>query len=71
MKVKVFSAKGNQIFNESTYFKKSTLTSQIEQDINHWLENNPKINITNIKQSSCGGSFDVEKHFISVWYEED
>ena len=71
MKVKVFSAKGNQIFNESTYFKKSTLTSQIEQDINHWLENNPKINITNIKQSSCGGSVDAEKHFISVWYEED
>ena len=64
MKVKVFSAKGNQ-------FKKSTLTSQIEKDINHWLENNPKINITNIKQSSCGGSLEVEKLFVSVWYEED
>ena len=66
MKVKVFSAKGNQF-----QFNKPTLTSQIEQDINHWLENNPKINITNIKQSSCGGSLDVEKLFISVWYEED
>ena len=65
MKVKVFSSKGN-------YLRKlSRLTSQIEQDINHWLENNPKINITNIKQSSWQVVFDVEKHFISVWYEED
>ena len=65
MKVKVFSTKGK------AFRKLSGLTSQIEQDINHWLENNPKINITNIKQSSCGGSLDVEKLFISVWYEED
>jgi len=65
MKVKVFQTTGKQ------FGSTSRVTSQIEQDINHWLENNPKINITNIKQSSCGGSFDVEKHFISVWYEED
>ena len=65
MKVKVFSSKGRFLH------KLSRLTSQIEQDINHWLENNPKINITNIKQSSWQVVFDVEKHFISVWYEED
>ena len=65
MKVKVFSTKGKQ------WGSSSRVTSQFEEDINHWLENNPKINITNIKQSSCGGSFDAEKHFISVWYEED
>ena len=65
MKVKFFSTKGKQ------WGSSSRVTSQFEQDINHWLENNPKINITNIKQSSCGGSFDAEKHFISVWYEED
>ena len=64
MKVKVFSSKGRFLH------KLSRLTSQIEQDINHWLENNPKINITNIYQTSCGGSFDAEKHLISVWYEE-
>ena len=68
MKVKVFSTKGKQLGFGDTL---SRVTSQFEQDINHWLENNPKINITNIKQSSCGGSFDAEKHFISVWYEED
>ena len=65
MKVKAFSTKGKQ-FGFS-----SRVIPQFEQDINHWLENNPNINITNIKQSSCGGSLDVEKHFISVWYEED
>ena len=65
MKVKVFSSKGKLLH------KLSRLTSQIEQDINHWLENNPKINITHIKQSPCGGIFDAEKHLISVWYEED
>ena len=65
MKVKVFSTKGKQ------WGSSSRVTSQFEQDINHWLENNPKINITNIKQSSCGGSLEVEKLFVSVWYEED
>ena len=65
MKVKVFSSKGRLLH------KLSRLTSQIEQDINHWLENNPKINISNIKQSSCGGSFDSAKHLISIWYEEN
>ena len=65
MKVKVFSTKSK------AFQSKSKETSQIEQDINHWLENNPKINITNIKQSSCGGILDAPKHFISVWYEED
>ena len=65
MKVKVFSTK-SKAFQSS-----SKPPYQLEQDINHWLENNPKINITNIKQSSCGGSLEVEKLFVSVWYEED
>ncbi len=65
MKVKVFSTKSK------AFRSPERNTAQIEQDINHWLENNPKINITNIKQSSCGGILDAPKHFISVWYEED
>jgi len=65
MKVKVFKTT-NKSFSST-----SRIISQFEQDINHWLENNPKINITNIKQSSCGGMFEVEKLLISVWYEED
>ena len=65
MKVKFFSTK------PKTFQSKSKETSQIEQDINHWLENNPKINITNIKQSSLGALLEVPKLLISVWYEED
>ena len=65
MKVKVFKTT-NKAFRSP---ERNIL--QFEQDINHWIENNPKINITNIKQSSYGGSLDAEKHFISVWYEED
>ena len=65
MKVKVFKTT-NKAFRSP---ERNIL--QFEQDINHWLENNPKINITNIKQSSCGGILDAPKHFISVWYEED
>ena len=65
MKVKVFKT------INKPFSSKSRVISQFEQDINHWLENNPKINITNIKQSSWQVFLDVEKHFISVWYEED
>ena len=65
MKVKVFKT------TNKPFSSKSRVISQFEQDINHWLENNPKINITNIKQSSCGGTFDAAKHLISIRYEEN
>ena len=65
MKVKVFSTK-SKAFQSS-----SKPPYQLEEDINHWLENNQKINITNIKQSTFGGILEVEKLLISVWYEED
>ena len=65
MKVKVFKST-NKAFRSP---ERNTL--QFEQDINHWIENNPKINITNIKQSSCGGILESAKHLISIWYEEN
>ena len=65
MKVKVFKTT-NKAFRSP---ERNIL--QFEQDINHWIENNPKINITNIKQSTFGGILEVQKLFISVWYEED
>ena len=65
MKVKVFKT------TNKPFSSKSRVISQFEQDINHWLENNPKINITNIKQSSLGSLLEVKKLLISVWYEED
>ena len=65
MKVKVFKT------TNKPFSSKSKIISQFEQDINHWLENNPKINITNIIQSSLGSLLEVKKLLISVWYEED
>jgi hypothetical protein len=42
----------------------------IENDINDWLEQNPKIKILNITQSSNGGSWATSKLFVSIWYED-
>jgi hypothetical protein len=63
MKVKIFS-------NGGGYFSKlSKISSQLEQEINTWLESNPGIKIINETQSSCGGSLEPAKHIISIWYE--
>ena len=43
---------------------------ELETEINAWLEQNPSIKITDIRQSSSGGSFSPSLFFISVWYEE-
>jgi len=65
MKVKIFSKCGG-------YFSKlSKISSNLEQEINTWLESHPEIKIIEIKQSSCGGSADPAKHIISVWYETE
>ena len=63
MQVKIFSKCGG-------YFSKlSQIASQLEQDVNAWLENHPGIKIIDIKQSSSGGSLEPAKHIISIWYE--
>jgi hypothetical protein len=63
MQVKIFSKCGG-------YFSKSPQeSSQLEQEVNSWLESNPGIKILDIKQSSCGGSLEPAKHIISIWYE--
>ena len=63
MQVKIFSKCGG-------YFSKlSKISSDLEQEVNTWLGSQPGIKITDIKQSSCGGSADPAKHIISVWYE--
>ena len=65
MQIKIFSRCGG-------YFTKSSKeSSQLEQDVNTWLESNPKIKILDIKQSSCGGSLEPAKHIISIWYEKE
>ena len=42
----------------------------LEDEINAWLSENPRIKIIDIKQSSGGGSFFWGLWFVSVWYEE-
>jgi hypothetical protein len=42
----------------------------LEEQINTWLSENPRIRIVDIKQSSSGGSFAPDLWLISVWYEE-
>ena len=65
MKVKIFSKCGG-------YFSKSSkISSHLEQEVNAWLESHPGIKIIDIKQSSCGGSLEPEKHIISIWYETE
>jgi hypothetical protein len=42
----------------------------LEEEINAWLCDNPRIKIADIKQSSSGGSLGGSLWFVSVWYEE-
>ena len=42
----------------------------LEDEINAWLRENPRIKIVDIKQSSNGGSFAASVWFVSVWYAE-
>ena len=62
MKVKMFSKCGR-------YFGKSNIAAGLESEINIWLESEPGIKMVDIKQTSCGGSFESGRHLISVWYE--
>ena len=41
----------------------------LEQEISTWLEANPGIRITDIKQSSSAGFLEQPKIVISIWYE--
>ena len=42
----------------------------LEDEINAWLSQSPKVKVVDIKQSASGGSFGPSLWLISVWYEE-
>ena len=42
----------------------------LEDEINSWLSENPRIKIVDVKQSSSGGSLGGSLWFVSVWYED-
>ena len=52
---------------EDLAFRKS---QDLEDEINAWLSQNPKIKVVDIKQSASGNSFEPTLWLISVWYEE-
>ena len=57
MKMKLFGKEGSKKIFE------------LEEGVNTWLEQNPKIKIIDIRQSASGGSLHDTKLYISVWYE--
>ncbi len=57
MKMKLFGKEGSKKIFE------------LEEEVNTWLEQNPKIKIIDIRQSASGGSLHDTKLYISVWYE--
>ena len=42
----------------------------LEEEVNTWLVQHPKIKIIDIRQSASGGSLQDTKLYISVWYED-
>ena len=63
MKVKLFWKNGPMGRGEKN-------ARELEEEINAWLSENPRIKIVDIKQSSSGGSLAGSLWFVSVWYEE-
>lgn len=41
-----------------------------EAQVNEWLAQHPNIEIAQIKQSACGGSWGAALWLVSVWYSE-
>ena len=64
MRVKLF------VRDKGGFTRWARFLSQLEDEINAWLADNPGIRIVHVTQSSNGGSLDTSKVFVSVWYEE-
>lgn len=61
MKMKLF-------FMSNLEKRKRVNLQRLEDEVNAWLEQNPNINVVNIKQSASGGSLSPTSLSISVWY---
>ena len=48
----------------------SRISLELENDINMWLSQNPKVKIIDIKQSVSDSGYMPTMWLISVWYEE-
>ena len=59
-----------KLFGKTNAKKDGSSMLELEAEVNAWLAQHADIEIHDIKQSSCGGSWQVSKTFITVWYEE-
>ena len=59
-----------KLFAKANTKKDGSCMLDLETEINDWLARHPNIKITDRLQSSSGGSWQVSKIFITVWYEE-
>ena len=69
MKVKLFW-KNNPLAGGGMFSSAGKNARALEDEINAWLSENPRIRIVDIKQSASGGSFGASLWFVSVWYED-
>ncbi len=60
-----------KLFGITNLNKKDPDVSNLEKEINVWLEQHPSIKIVDIRQSSNGGSWANTKVFVSIWFEEN
>lgn len=68
MRVKLFWKSFKDEWREALAFRKAQ--DLLENELNDWFSQNPKIKVVDIKQSASGGSLAPALWLISVWYEE-
>ncbi len=69
MKIKMFST---MLYGKVKFLSmrlSEPLHTEIENEIQEWLIQNPNIKIHDIKQSMSGGSIAAPKVIISIFYE--
>ena len=59
-----------KLFGLTNKAKHGVDASDLEQEVNTWLEEHPAMSLIEVHQSSNGGSWANTKIFISIWYEE-
>lgn len=59
-----------KLFGKANTKKDGSCMLDLENEINDWLAKHPSIEIVDVLQSASGGSWQVSKVLITVWYEE-
>ncbi len=59
-----------KLFAKANTKKDGSCLLELEREINEWLAKRPNIRIADRLQRSSGGSWQVSKLFITIWYDE-